>query len=94
MYSVVCGFPNKWNWGCLGLCFLLLDRLPHYLDCQVEPQWERMYLDLLGLDAPVWGDTQGRKKRRGGGSGGGIYKEGWGWEDQWKGFFHLDLKLI
>jgi hypothetical protein len=53
-----------------------------------------MYLDLLGLDAPVWGDTQGRTKRRGGGNGGGIYKEGWGWEDQWKGFFHLDLKLI
>jgi len=23
------------------------------------PQWERMCLDLLGLDAPGWGGTQG-----------------------------------
>lgn len=25
-----------------------------YLDCLVRPQWERMCLDLLGLDAPGW----------------------------------------
>ena len=29
-----------------------------YMDCLVGPQWERMYLVLLGLDIPKWGDTK------------------------------------
>lgn len=37
--------------GCLSLCSLSLDPPFPYLFCLVGPQWERMCLDLLGLDA-------------------------------------------
>lgn len=49
------GYPNTWIRDCLGLCSLSLDALTPYLDCLFGPQWERMCIDLLGLDAPLWG---------------------------------------
>jgi len=56
-------------------------QIPFFLDCLVGPQWERMCLVLLGLEAPVWADTQmggfPSQRRRGEGvMGEGICK-GW-----------------
>lgn len=44
--------------------------LSHFLHCLVEPHWERMCLDLLGIDAPGWSGTPGmlpfsEEKRKG-----------------------------
>lgn len=51
-----CRSPNNWSRGCLTL--LPAIRSHSYLDCLVEPQFERRCLVLLGLDVPGWGYTQ------------------------------------
>jgi hypothetical protein len=38
-------------WLCCWIPFL-------YLDCLIEPQWDRRCLVLLGLDVPGWDGTQ------------------------------------
>lgn len=62
--------------GCLSFYSLPLDPLSHYLDCQVGPQWERMCLDLLGLNTPGWDGTFLEQEKGGNGTGLEICKGG------------------
>lgn len=56
----LCGSPKMLNRGCLGLCSLSLDLLHLYLDCLTGTWWEKMCLEMVGLDDPGWGGTQGK----------------------------------
>ena len=60
-----------------------MNPLALYLDCLAGPQWERMCLDLLGLDALKWGGTQERfPLREGEGAmGEGLRRVGLGREE-------------
>jgi hypothetical protein len=73
----LCGSPNKQSRDSLSLFSLPLDPLSPYLDRPIGPQWDRMYLDLLGLDVQDWIGIQGGTsslQRTGGAVGEGFVR--------------------